>query len=165
MPSSPGFATCSGRCPVDELIAFFAARLDEIEQAARAAAGPGWHLEGLTCLVFTRAPDVRGIAWCDNGRDGDAANAAHIAANDPASVLADVAADRALIAILQVAQEFSDQMFASANPEGIASGEVLGHRMRAATQVLTMENVIKVRAARFSAHPQWRPEWRSAWAS
>jgi len=150
---------------VDELIAFWRARLDEREQAARATAGPGWDLEGLTCLVFTRAPGVRGIAWCDNGRDSDGANAAHIAANDPASVLADVAADRALLALHATTvrrEQFraSDEQIADGKPgwyyEDVPDCAICGWFDPAQGACET----IRIRVARFDGHEDYKAAWK-----
>lgn len=150
---------------MDDLIAFFQARLDEDEALALQAAqvaGPDWTWK-------TEVPEGHGeptdyIISLDGAllldtMGGIEGEAPHVARHDPARVLRDVEADRKLLAMLERARAFNDHMFASTHPEGIASGEILSERMRAATQVLTMEEVARIRAARFSGHPDYRPQW------
>jgi Family of unknown function (DUF6221) len=146
---------------IDDLIAFLEARLDEDEAAAVAAAEadkryggrPHWSALG-NIVIDAGDPDwaVADLGPCLE----DASVAAHIVRHDPARVLREVEADRKLLAELEQARKFSDHMFSSPLPEGVASGEVLGERMRAATQVLTLERVVVIRAERFSDHPDYR---------
>ena len=124
---------------MDGLIAFWTARLDEIEQAARAA-GAGTP-EG----SWSQAdPDTRpgriedgtgNVVTYDEGSPDDG-QAPHIALNDPASALADVAADRALIELLGQAAREDDYDVSR-----------------------VMREVASIRAARFSSHPEWKQEW------
>ena len=133
---------------MDDLIAFFSARLDEVEAAAAAASDGPWtpwrgkpaelglrflkygvmlpsDMEGSPALIAT-------ASWMD---------AEHIALNDPVAVLADVAADRALLAAYEQAgavARFPD------HEGGYATG---------------MEDAIRIRAARFALHPEYREDW------
>jgi hypothetical protein len=136
------------------LLAFFAARLDEDEAISRTAAmSAKVHMDGYadgdwSWLDSYGQPQLADLPLID-----------HQMRFDPARVLRDVAADRALLGALEEARKFSDHMFASSSPEGVAHGEVPGQRMRAATQVQTLERVVAIRAARFSDNPDYRPEW------
>lgn len=149
---------------MEDLIAFWRERLDEDEAAAKAAAEidvPPWradwaHDDGYADL---RARDGEFIAYNEGTLTREAA--LHIARHDPARVLREVEADRALLAELERARTFSDHMFSSARPEGVAILDVPGQRVRAATKVLTLERVVKIRAARFSDHPGYRAEWKA----
>ena len=144
---------------MDGLIAFWTARLDEAERTAKAAKEPlsgRWHID-TDGNVQDEDTGGGGSAYIACGPWGGGiadADAAHIAANDPASALADVAADRALIDLYARAKTYRDQVFSS-RPEPRS----ISDEMRAVTQMLALEQVIKVRAARFSAHPDYRQEW------
>jgi hypothetical protein len=131
---------------MDDLIAFWTARLDEAEAVARGAgdgssAGYRWHEvdpTGQPGLIGTGSGDVvtfnRGTAaYAASPSPGQAA---HIALNDPAAALADIAADRALIALLGQAEREDDYD---------------------ASRVL--REVASIRAARFSDHPDYKQEW------
>lgn len=118
---------------------FIAARLDEAQAVLDAsAADSGYH------RFFDADPTTEKVI-CEFAVEEQCAR--------------DVAADRALLGALDEARKFSDHMFSSSSPEGVASGEVLGERMRAATQVVTLERVVAIRAARFSTHPDYLKKW------
>lgn len=117
--------------PGDVLTAFIAARLDEDEAIARAAGDatpPPWHAAGGD--IMSRA-DGR----CAANADGP--EAPHIARHDPARVLREVAAKRAMVAECVRTCEYEDY----------------GHALAGA--------VIKVMAAAWSDHPDYRQEWAS----
>jgi hypothetical protein len=112
---------------VAELMAFVRACLDEDERVARAANGPRWKAgdgnvsEGGLYALRGSGDDGWSIAWFDLGTANEAddgtrqlprwpkmqrhaqANADHAARHDPARVLAQVAAKRALLAELAAA--------------------------------------------------------------
>ncbi|OPC84203.1 hypothetical protein B4N89_27665 [Embleya scabrispora] len=71
-----------------DLMVFLTARLDERERWARAAIPGPWHADGGS--VYTTHPTDEVTGYCGG-------NADHIAAHDPARVLRDVAAQRAII--------------------------------------------------------------------
>lgn len=89
-----------------DLIAFLKARLDEDEQIAKDGAftrGPDWHLEEQEAYVWGEDPvdavvlaTGKPIAVCDDEHGGHLV-AEHIARHDPARVLAEGVAMRALI--------------------------------------------------------------------
>jgi hypothetical protein len=88
---------------VSDLVTFLNARLDEDEQVARAATQGAWKLWGMevfadqdgTSNVQTAVPVAMG-RW--GGAHPRTFNSSHIARHDPARVLADVAAKRAILA-------------------------------------------------------------------
>lgn len=147
---------------VDDLPAFFAARLDEDEAAAKAAesafsmdkaaprrARSPWIAAG--SLLLAAQPD---------GSHGDIAEVIdyglnevleHAARHDPARVLRDVEADRALLgALSRAAEEMRDPRFDPAESScSHTAGEYDGLLL-----------AVKIRAARFVPHPDYRDEWK-----
>ena len=138
---------------MDELIAFVTARLDEDEAAGKAAAsvaGPGWKAEAYyppdesrtrTCL---RSEGGAFLADFDDAPDYPEL-AAHIARHDPARVLREVAAKRAIV---------GDEN------EGLAMIAV--HERGTWPDELTREadRILRQLAAVWSGHPDYRPEWK-----
>src|SRR2546423_10960409 len=80
---------------MDDLIAFLRARLDEREQIARAAEPGPWRVLEDSSGSVAVGPEDFGIASDHTGQNR--ASYVHIAANDPARVLADVDAKRRII--------------------------------------------------------------------
>lgn len=90
-----------------ELTEFLTARLDEREAVAKAATGAPWEefngsilskAGGLTTVAETHNLEVTGIEGYTYPPDEQQlADARHIAGNDPAFVLADIAAKRRII--------------------------------------------------------------------
>lgn len=114
---------------MDDLIAFWAARLDEDEAAAKKAVELG---DG----VWALAPHF------------------HTARHSPARVLRGVEADRGLLDLLDRATRYRDRVFAQPSPRSVSD------EMRAVTQMLALEQVVKLRAAVHSDHQDYRPEWK-----
>lgn len=88
---------------MDDLVAFLTARLDE-RQAAADAATPGPWSRGVDNLGDPYVEGANGhliadLPFCHEHDDRRELDAAHIAANDPAYMLADVAAKRQIIAL------------------------------------------------------------------
>jgi hypothetical protein len=82
------------------IVAFLRARLDEDEAAARlAGATPDERWRRHENAVLEDVPDGHRGAWIAQACE-DEETAAHIASHDPARVLADVSAVRALIAVV-----------------------------------------------------------------
>ena len=144
------------------MVAFLEARLDEDEAGAKACQSPSPWKTATHPADSWIVTDATGEPVIYDEGTPSLEEAAHIARHDPARVLRDVEADRALLSALGQARKFSDHMFSSPSPEGAASGEVPGERVRAATQVLTLERVVMIRAARFSDHPGYSPAWAPA---
>ena len=150
---------------MSDLIAFLNARLDEVEAAAKAADPGPWEVGergGQDSMVWIREKDSPGIdnvgityrkpvftAQVSNIRFRE--NARHIARHDPARVLRDVEADRKLIAAYEAARSDVppvDDWYEVAH--GIRIGLADG-----------LESALKIRAERFSDHPDYQPEWAS----
>lgn len=154
-----------------DLIAFLSARLDEDEAAVKAATPGPWAWEatgdkdnswavGLVQdddeqplsgqIEHGQGVVIDGVCESINGHVPDAD---HIARHDPARSLREVEADRAILDRLDRAARYRDQVFAQEPPR---SGS---DEMRAVTTMLTLESVVKLRAAIYSDHPDYRPEW------
>jgi hypothetical protein len=126
---------------MDELIAFVKARLDEDEAAARGLCGDGpyiaeWLISGEFIFVGTDPLPEEPIV---HARDERVAQ--WIARHDPARVLRDVEADRQLLFKYEIGKKLLP------GPYKLGYCEAL-------------EEVIKIRAARFSGHPDYRDEWK-----
>jgi hypothetical protein len=132
---------------------FLLARLDEDEAAARASAEvnpPPWSAEvwqdELTGLVVggkTKANRyLDGALWDNEGAQSlsmEPPTAVHIARHDPARVLADCKAIRAIVALYRRA----------------VAEQVLGEPKT----VLALGVVLMHLSAEFADHPSYRPEW------
>lgn len=140
------------------LIAFLNARLDEDEAFAIAAAGadgkyggrPHWSALGRWMVTDAGDPDwaVVDLSPCIE----DASLAAHIARHDPARVLREVEADRMLLAALAEIQ----LQLQSRGTEGLFDSAAL----QAAGKYEGLLLAVKIRAARFGGHPDYRQEWK-----
>lgn len=78
------------------------AALADAELAANQCVERDWRVDGAnSCQVYVRREDysTRTIAWCGNGHEDDFSNVIHIAHNDPARVLRQVAAHRKILEI------------------------------------------------------------------
>jgi hypothetical protein len=124
------------------LTEFLLARLAEDEEVAREASADPWtHVhEGLQGGEVIRAGAVRvarvyANTW-SNGYVPDCENAAHIARHDPARVLAEVEAKRAVVA---------ERLFYDRDPDYELT--ILGERILAAL------------ALPYAGHPDYQPEW------
>jgi hypothetical protein len=130
---------------MDDLIAFVTARLDEDEAAAKLAAreGGAWEQDD---------PDRRpgaisslaGPVVYDEGSP-DEYQGAHIARHDPARVLREVAAKRAIVRRCGWSVNEPDQY-----PNGLVSPRAL----------LARQNLVDL-AAVWNDHPDYRAEWKA----
>jgi hypothetical protein len=133
----------------DDLVAFLRARLDEDEAAAKAAAGvagPDWAWKTDVTLDdevtdYLIAPGGTLLADTRGGSDGDLAE--HIARHDPARVLREVEAARAIVAAYLKAKGIE--------PDDWADDPALCEGLHMA---------IYARAAVYSDHPDYRQEWK-----
>ncbi|HEX3852631.1 MAG TPA: DUF6221 family protein [Polyangiaceae bacterium] len=122
---------------VDDLIAFVTARLDEDEHTALAASPGPWHLneEGDTVLAVDDIAAAEAFALSGPQQR---ATAAHIARHDPAHVLREVAAKRAIVAYFDLCVR--------AESNGTAAA--------------VLEAVMIDLASTDAHHPDFKPQWR-----
>ena len=122
-----GGPVAEGRSPADGLAEFFAARLDEDEAEAEYAQ--------------QRLSACGGVHVSDPGDRGDighlVAYTMHAHRHNPARVLREIEADRALLAKLRQVEE-------------------LGKRVRADTEILLLRQVVAIRATIWNAHPDYK---------
>ncbi len=147
-----------------DMVAFLNARLDEDEGAAKAATpGPWMTADGREWLadnvVFGQSVDwpghIQQVCNVDYAQH-KAGNAEHIARYDPARVLREVEAGRKLLNLYERAKSYRNQVFAQPEPRSISS------EMRAVTQMMALEQVLKLRAAVYSDHPDYDEAWSAA---
>ena len=154
-----------------DLIKFLNARLDEDELAAQNAGGETWDFTGANCEVRVRPSGRkqygdfgRIIAYCRHGSEltDDLALAIHVAHNDPARVLREVAAGRLLLELhwLQVIK-------AETYPFDSYTGEPIPERYEGDCAVCgwfdpVQGGCLTVRhyAAIYSDHPDYDPAWK-----
>jgi Family of unknown function (DUF6221) len=139
---------------MDDLTVFLAARLDEDEAAAREAiADPGmaaeWNETTSGCLDVG-LPDHGGEYWGDYvWPQGDRRVTRFIARHDPARVLREVEAKRAILKAYEwVAAHKAD-----------GGGIERDYNFRSG-QVISLETAIRFLAAVWSDHPDYRQEWK-----
>jgi Family of unknown function (DUF6221) len=137
----------------DDLVTFLRARLDEDEARSAAAAGSGtaeWrralHPDTDTCAV----EDATSVAVVYNEGSPSDAEADHIAANDPARVLRQVKAGRA---ILNLHRQLNESVWCATCDPGGENGDGA-----AWYPCLTL----RLMATAYSNHPDYRPEWAPA---
>ena len=138
----------------DDLVAFLRARLDEDEQAARAASPGPWRVDSET--YAEKISDAKDADVVAGGRWGGEASvfestedALHIARHDPTRVLAEVDAKRRIIDQFTMI-ELPDQ----SNGDTAAVGAYA--KMAAVLRLLTLPH---------AAHNDYRPEWAPDGAS
>lgn len=120
----------------DNLTAFVTARLDEDEAAANAGSrrvGMPWHAEPQPGTPGSLVIDELGLVGSTGGRYA----ADHIARHDPARVLRDIAAKRAIVAEYEASVR--------------SVGEGLSR---------TRRNLVLAVAAIWNDHPDYRSEWK-----
>ena len=132
---------------MSDLVAFLNARLHEDEAAARAAAPGQWRSH--------QAGGWRAVLL-GKGLGPDAADVEHIARHDPARVLREVAAKRA---ILEFYLEPPDGLPAG-NAEVISGAE--DGSGRAPRPLTVIEAIVLDLAGVWSDHPDYDPAWGSA---
>lgn len=131
---------------MDDLVTWWRGVLDERERLAQDVGGDTpegrWHTGGHD---GNRIIDADGTDVAHDECHPTDEQAAHIAANDPASVLAQVAADRKLLDLYRASLEVGERTLWN-------GGEY--------ARIAALEDVIKVRAEAYSNHPGYREEWR-----
>jgi hypothetical protein len=137
----------------DDLVDFLRARLDEDEQAARAAtSGPWrhnpnkhWRKPGTSWFeeaVFSGPDGAAATCVAGTGETDDRqsmADASHIARHDPARVLAEVDAKRDVIRLAERAHDYHATFLS-----GFAA---------------VMEDALRKFALAYAYHPDYKPEW------
>lgn len=130
---------------MDDLIAFLRARLDEDEAAAMEAVFPSpWDVSDRGHYAAVRAdePDFRIITELDQSQGVPGVwlseTLSHIARHDPARVLADVAAKRAVVFWCEAAYRV----------------------VEADRYALDVERVLLHLASAYAEHPDYHEEWR-----
>lgn len=137
---------------MDDLVAFLTARLDEREALARAAVeGDGrWrYSEGGGDVMLVDGGYVAVGPWgCDIGES----YGRHIAANDPAYVLADIAAKRRIILVHQ-------SLF---SPEGPPVHLGLRAQCRACSEAVETWpcSTLRLLSLPYVDHPDYREGWK-----
>jgi hypothetical protein len=161
---------------VTDIVAFVRARLDEDEQVARAASAGGawtyaggdsvgawtlydehWTIADLKTYQYeeydyaARMPRARDPQYVDAD-----ANGAHIARHDPARVLREVEATRAIVARYADALRVRDDDFDPADEAMRKDRYSWGW---ADWHAEALEPVVRLLALPYSDHPDWREEW------
>jgi len=149
---------------MDDLIVFLAARLDEDEAAARACKHAEWRVEGPPPEAGITGPAGEMLlegrsgqyTWAHLARPAmhTGYSLHHAARHDPARVLREVAAKRA---ILDEWEDTSGRRYHL--PEGVSEGRDDDERLRDDAVAEAMDTVIAHLAAVYSGHPDYRPEW------
>jgi len=141
---------------MDDLIAFWRARLDDAELAARNAGGERWDFTGINCEVRVREPSGglgRIIAYCRHGSPvaEDLALTIHIGHNDPYRALRQVEADRELLARYREAA-----IHLAGNAATMPDSQLQAALAAQGAQLA----VIRDRAAVWDDHPDYLDKWK-----
>lgn len=137
-----------------DLVAFLTARLDEDEAVAKRAAGAD--SEGRYCTSWSYDREqfrvtTDGTSWINAKDTGDACGE-HIARHDPARVLAEVTAKRAIVEDYLVVMANNAIERASGGDEVVASARVL--------IVKSLRMALMRLAFAWSDHPDYDPTWK-----
>lgn len=144
------------------IAAFLMAQYDAAQRLAEAAAdaacfgggvnGTRWSNPGGGDLFCAGLPVAALGPWADSATKNDLG--AFIAGNDPASVLADLVAKRAIIAAYVQAKADFDAAAPHASDVSAFDGGILtGH-------MVGLREAVMMLAAEFAEHPKSKPEWR-----
>ena len=134
---------------MDDLVAFLRARLDEDEAAAKAAAkttAAQWRPDGHWVLYEHPDDSTQAVAL---NEDFDREPIAHIARHDPARVLAEVAAKRAILA----RHHPQDHALHGRLCAWCSSTSVSLYQKWPCPDARDL-------AAVYASHPDYRPEWK-----
>lgn len=126
---------------MDDLIAFLRARLDEREFKAKAALPGPWIVEEHTYETVVTSDGGQIVASVDGLRDGW-----HIADNDPARVLADVAAQRRIVDMYAEARQ---------NAADCREDYTLAGDRPWSTKAEHLDPVVKLLALPHAGHPDY----------
>lgn len=144
-----------------DLVAFFSARLDEDEAIAQAATPGPWEVDNENYAEAIRTLD-EGDSVVSGGRWGGEApvfgtdDALHIARHDPARVLADVTAKRAII-------ESFNRADVEAQRRGVLrASKAEGDDLAVLIVAGTLQSILLALAQQYTDHPDFDPAWRIA---
>lgn len=130
-----------------DLIEFLEARVDEGQRRAEAMEHFSNPADEYYSCAGARAEPLGDLEWGEEHCD------CHLAQRK-ARALREVEADRALLDLYGRAARYRDLVFAQQPPRGVSD------EMRAVTQMMALEQVMRLRAAVHSDHPDYRPEWQ-----
>jgi hypothetical protein len=135
-------------------VEFLIARLDEAEALATAATPGPWEAEegGESSAIITNVTMVVRRGWEGDGGIDLAEDAQHIAANNPAYVLADIAAKRRLVRDFEV----NERMIAIWAANSDACEAIPPHMLDRRN---TLEQVVLALCAPFAAHLDFDLSW------
>ena len=137
------------------LVEFLQQRLDDFERLAKAATDGPWKADDADYAEAIYAADgytavVAGGRWGGEASVfNETADALFIAANDPAYVLADIAAKRRIIELHKGGHECSQY-----DHNGEVDSCTYSHDFEDCS-------TLKLLAAPFRSHPDWQPEWNT----
>lgn len=133
------------------IVEFLLARVEEDEALARSASPGPWHVDAESTEVLA----VDGIVVADGfalSGPQTRATTAHIARHDPARVLSECAAKRAVLGLLTVAeQHVADVRRSASEYRFVSAAESPRDAILCAVQLL---------AAVYADHPEFDPAWR-----
>jgi hypothetical protein len=142
----------------DELVQFLRERLDQDDQAARAATPGPWKLARQPGFEWVSSAEYWAVADCSDA-DPARENAEHIARHDPARVLAEVDAKRQLMAAL------TSEGHATLRPGGsteVYCGADYGDGSPCdCGRDERVSRSLRVLASVYADHPDYRAEWRA----
>jgi hypothetical protein len=124
---------------MDDLAEFLAARLNEDEAAAKAAGGDPWHGDTHSGLYHEDVRSQPGPFATGAYEVFTGGEEAHILRHDPARVLREVAAKRAILGA------YESQRAAQFNDPAVVD---------------ELRDVVQTLASVHSDHPDYRPEWK-----
>jgi hypothetical protein len=168
--------------PADRLVAFVTARYDERERVAQTAAGGGhwrysggdsvgawtlydehWRIADLATYLHgdynyaERMPAFKPPYYVDPDANGE-----HIALNDPAYVLDDIASKRQILALHTGEHQCQEFVTGTYPPDAHLMGETPGARWEHAMAGYFGDHpcpTLRLLAAPFAAHPDFDPAW------
>lgn len=145
---------------MDDLITFLRARLDEREQKALAAAkwyGKDWEDHGNHVVMDDAGANVI-LDRASEHDEMDAAVAAFVVDNDPAFVLADVAAKRQIIDVYCQERTLRD-LYQAPDARAAEDEDQVTRRRSAAARCRGLEIAVEALALPYVDHPDYRAEW------
>ncbi|THA82739.1 DUF6221 family protein [Streptomyces sp. A0592] len=158
---------------MDDLVQFLRARLDEDEQAARAATGGPWVLDDERHAEQILTADESVVVVGGSRWSGEApvfettADGLHIARHDPARVLAEVDAKRRILLLHNIPAVVSPKMAALGLREGEApeddrrcAGCGLDNMDDPITPDVNACPILRALALPYAGHDDFKEEWR-----